>query len=84
MRQSCEEALTTTMGCCGTLMKYFLYLAVPVTAVLLYFHLECLTEKEQYLASKFNPEYHPDLTDCSVELSFLKPSLKQVKALTGI
>ena len=72
------------MGCCGTLMKYFLYLAVPVTAVLLYFHLECLTEKEQYLASKFNPEYHPDLTDCSVELSFLKPSLKQVKALTGI
>ena len=58
------------MGCCGTLLKYFLYLAVPLTAVLVYFHLECLTEREQYLASKFNPEYRPDLTDCSAELRF--------------
>ena len=55
-------------------MKYFLYLTVPLTALLLYFHLECLKEKEQYLASKFNPEYRPDLTDCTAELTFVKPT----------
>ena len=60
------------MGCCGTLLKYFLYLAVPLTAVLVFFHLECLTEREQYLASKFNPDYRPDQTDCSAELQFSK------------
>jgi len=54
-------------------VKYFLYLAVPVSAVLLYFHLECLTEREQYLASKFNSEYQPDQTDCTAEFSFVKP-----------
>ena len=67
-----EVCPSSRMGCCGTLLKYFLYLAVPLTALLVYFHLECLGEREQYLASKFNPEYRPDLTDCTAEMSFSK------------
>ena len=65
----------SSMGCCGSLAKCFLYLVVPVmTGVLLVCHLECEREREQYLSDKFQPHYQPDLTDCSAELSFVTPT----------
>ena len=59
------------MGWCAKLVKYLCYGAVPLAAVLVYFHLECVKEKEVTMRNKFNDEYHPELTDCTVELPFM-------------
>ena len=59
------------MGWCGKLVKYLCYGAVPLAAVLVYFHLECVKEKEVTMRNKFNDEYHPELTECTVELPFM-------------
>ena len=58
------------MSCCWKLLKYWCCLTVALVAVLVYFHLECITEKEETLKNKFNDEYHPEISDCKTELPF--------------
>jgi len=61
------------MGCvgwCGIMLRCLVYVAVPLAAVLVYFHLECVREKDEAMRTKFHDEYHPDTTDCQAELPF--------------
>ena len=62
------------MGCFAGLLRYLLYLAVPLSAVLVFYHLECLREREEYLSNKFNPKYNPEVTDCTAELAYTIPT----------
>ena len=72
------------MGILTKIIKSFLYFAVPLAGVLLYFHLECVREKEEKLREKFNPDYFPDQTDCTAELPFFKQDVDRVELSVGI
>ena len=61
------------MGCCAALLRYVLYVSVPLSAILMFYELECKKEREEYLSNKFYPEYRPEMTDCSAELFFSLP-----------
>ena len=60
------------MGACRRCLSSSLYLLVPLVAVLLYFQLQCWREREEFLRTKFNEEYQPDLTDCQAEIQYRK------------
>jgi len=60
------------MGFCRSCLKFSGYAAVVLVAVLVYFHLECQREKEENLKNKTNPEFDPELTDCTVSLGYIK------------
>ena len=53
------------------------------SAVLLYFHLECLKDKEERDRDMFNDVYIPDQTDCLAELPYAKPAEKEVIQFIG-
>ena len=53
-------------------MRLSLYTVFALSAVLVYFHLECLKEKKENVKYKTNPEFKPADTDCFVPLSFIK------------
>ena len=63
------------MSCGWKLLKYWFCFTVPLVAVLVYFHLECIKEKEETLRNKFNDEYHPEITDCKTELPFSRKKI---------
>ena len=63
--------------------KYILYGAVPLAGVLLYFHLECTREREEYLRDKISPVYSPDQTDCTAELPFMKQGAQAAEMSIG-
>ena len=60
------------MVSCRSFLKYFLYGAVPLAGVLLYFHLECTRERAETLRNKFWADYSAEQTDCTAELPFIK------------
>ena len=62
----------------------FVYIWCYFSAVLLYFHLECLRDKEERDRDMFNDVYIPDQTDCLAELPYVKPSVKEVISFFGI
>ena len=51
--------------------------------MLLYFHLECLRDKEERDRDMFNDVYNPDQTDCLAELPYVKPSENEVIQFFG-
>ena len=60
-----------------------LSLLLPLLAVLFYFHLECIKEREEKLRNKFHAEYHPEQTDCQGEIEFFKTEAGQVSVTLG-
>ena len=56
---------------------------VVLSAVLLYFHFECLADKEERDRDMFNDVYIPDQTDCLAEQPFVKISEKEVIQFIG-
>ena len=71
------------MVSCRSLLRYFLYGAVPLAGVLLYFHLECTREREEYLRDKISPVYSPDQTDCTAELPFVMQGTQAIGMAIG-
>ena len=67
------------MGLCGNMIKYLLYVTLPLAAVLVFFHLECSKEKEEAFRNKFNDKYNPEITDCSSALPFMDGDLLTIK-----
>jgi len=63
---------TKVMGLCRSCLTFSGYATVVLASVLVFFHLECRREKEEELKNKTNPEFLPELTDCSVSLGFTK------------
>ena len=61
----------------------FLGLLLPLAAVLIHFHLECLREREEFRVNKFNIHYQPDQTDCKAEIEFFKTESKLVSVHLG-
>ena len=47
------------MGC-GTVLKVVVSTAVALAAVLLYFHLVCVRERQDSLTNKLSGHYRPD------------------------
>jgi len=72
------------MGCCETFLKICLYTITTLCAVLLYFHFECLADKEERDRDMFNDVYIPDQTDCIAEQPFVKISEKEVIQFIGL
>ena len=72
------------MVSCQSLFKYILYVAVPLAGVLLYFHLECIREREENLRSKISPVYSPDKTDCTAQLPFIREGTLATEMSIGI
>ena len=52
-------------------------------AVFIYFHLECMREREERLRNKFNAQYHPEQRDCEGEIEFFKTETGQVSVWLG-
>ena len=50
------------MGCCRKLISVSLYLAIPLAAVLAYFHLECQMEAEAKKEATSFIDFNPDVT----------------------
>jgi len=72
------------MGWCGTILRISFYTIATLCAVLLYFHLECLRDREERDRDMFNDVYIPDQTDCLAELPYVKPSVKEVISFFGL
>ena len=60
-----------------------LSLLLPLLAVLFYFHLECIREREEKLKNKFHAEYLPEQTDCQGEIEFFKTETGLVSVTLG-
>ena len=60
-----------------------LYLVAPLTAVLAFLHHSAIREEAEKKKNKFNAEYKPDETDCTVELSFTKAGVDRVSLSLG-
>ena len=61
------------MGCCGTCFRYFIYIMGAVAAILGYFHLECVKEKEYEDFMKKQQqtcEFNPLLTEVETTFNF--------------
>ena len=52
--------------------SFLLYLVAPLTAVLAFLHRAAIREEAEKKKNKFNADYKPEETDCTVELSFTK------------
>ena len=64
--------------CCGSCLRVCGYLLVPLIAILAYFHLECIKEKELLEKTKFNEQYDPDMTDVTdYNMTFCRPGVDQ-------
>ena len=61
-----------------------LYLVAPLTAVLAFLHLAAIREEAEKKKKKFNADYKPEETDCTVELSFTKPGVDRVSLSLGL
>ena len=60
-----------------------LYLVAPLTGVLAFLHYSAIREEAEKRKNKFNAEYKPDETDCTVELSFTKAGVDRVSLSLG-
>jgi len=60
-----------------------LYLVAPLTAILVYFHHSSLREEAEKKKNKFNADYDPDQTDCTVPLSFTKAGVDRISINLG-
>ena len=60
-----------------------LYLVAPLTAVLAYFHHSSLREEAEKKKNKFNADYDPDQTDCTVPLNFTKAGVDRISINLG-
>ena len=61
------------MGCCGTCFRYSIYILGAVIAILAYFHLECVREKESEDFAKEHKQscdFNPELTNVETTLNF--------------
>ena len=61
-----------------------LYLVAPLTAVLAYLHHSAVKEEAEKKKNKFNADYKPEETDCTVELSFTRPGVDRVSLSLGL
>ena len=58
------------MGVCGACLRWTGYIGIVLVAVLLYFHLECIKEREVEQRTKINDVYEPEKTNCEVSLNY--------------
>ena len=61
-----------------------LYLVAPLTATLAFLHYSAIREEAEKKKNKFNTEYKPEETDCTVELSFTKAGVDRVSLSLGL
>ena len=60
-----------------------LSLLLVLLAVIFYFQLECIREREGRLRRKFNAEYQPEQSDCQAEIGFFKTESGLVSVTLG-
>ena len=65
------------------LSSILLYLVAPFTALLAYFHYSAVREEAEKKRTKFNADYNPAETDCTVELSFTKAGVDKITIALG-
>ena len=56
----------------------------PISAVLVYLHLSAIREEAEKRKNKFNAEYKPEQTDCTVDLSFTKAGVDKISISLGL
>ena len=61
-----------------------LYLVAPLTGVLAFLHYSAIREEAEKRKNKFNAEYKPEQTDCTVDLSFTKAGVDKVSISLGL
>ena len=61
-----------------------LYLVAPFSAVLAFLNLAALREEAERKKNKFNADYKPEETDCTLELSFTRPGVDRVSLSLGL
>jgi len=64
------------MGVCGAFLRWTGYIGIVLVAVLLYFHLECIKEREVEHRTKTNDVYEPEKTNCEVPLNYSPKGLE--------
>ena len=67
----------------GFLGSVLLYMVAPLSAVLVFLHHSAIREEAEKRKNKFNAEYDPEQTDCTVDLSFTKAGVDKVSIFLG-
>ena len=66
------------------LLRIFVSLILSIVSILIYFHIQCLEEKENSEESSFSDYYDPNEVDCEVQMPFVKNDRQSINTFLGL
>ena len=65
------------------ILRICVYLILSTCLILIYFHIQCLQEKEDAEEKRLSEYYDPKQLDCEVQMPFVKSDRQNIKTFLG-